>query len=125
MVRSAGRVLLIEDDELQRFTTCALLEDRGYTVRAAASLAEARQALDEPDFDLVLLDLHLGDGVGTALVPAVRRRQPRACIALLCGSPEEVVGRARVDLVVGKGSETGRLLDQLGELITHRAALAG
>ena len=44
MSGGAPRVLLVEDDDLQRFTTGLLLEDRGYLVEAVGSLAAARAA---------------------------------------------------------------------------------
>ena len=47
------------------------LEQRGYTLRLARTLAEARAALATPP-DALLLDLHLPDGSGVDLLRELR-----------------------------------------------------
>jgi DNA-binding NtrC family response regulator len=80
-------ILLVDDDDGSRVTLSALLEDDGFAVRSARSCAEARKILSEAAAaDLVLLDQHLGDGLGSDLVGLVRRHQPRAKIVLMSGS---------------------------------------
>jgi len=50
---------------------------RGITVRTAANAAQARAALAEQDFSLVLFDLNLPDGCGTDLIREVAERSPK------------------------------------------------
>ena len=71
-------ILLVDDDESVRITLAALLEGEGFTVDAAESYAGALACLasEAARYDLVLLDQHLGDGEGSALLPQVRARQP-------------------------------------------------
>lgn len=69
-------VLLVEDDKDLRATLRQVLTVEGYRVSAAASLADARAlwAHASPDLgiDLVLLDLGLPDGDGTAFLKELR-----------------------------------------------------
>ncbi len=62
------KVLIVED---QRNLAQALrqgLAERSYTVRSAASCGEARDALCESAYDLIILDLGLPDGDGLDLL---------------------------------------------------------
>ena len=62
------RILIVEDDVPLRKRLFALLMQEDATVRAVASLSEARKEASESDFDLVLLDVHLPDGNGLDLL---------------------------------------------------------
>ncbi len=69
-------VLLVEDDKDLRATLRQVLTVEGYRVSAAASLADARalwaHASPDQGIDLVLLDLGLPDGDGTAFLKELR-----------------------------------------------------
>jgi len=101
------RLLLVDDDDSNRLTTSVLLEDEGFEVAVACSFDEARQVLatSEPRFDAVLLDHHLGDGLGTALVPLVRARDAATKVILISGSvaDDELIA-VRFDALVTKGA---------------------
>ncbi|HEU4405957.1 MAG TPA: response regulator [Polyangiaceae bacterium] len=88
------RLLLVDDDESNRLTLAVLLEDEGYEVDVAASFAEARAKIVAPGaaYDGVLLDQHLGDGLGLDLLGAVRRHLPGAKAVLISGSISELEG---------------------------------
>jgi len=96
-------VFLVDDDEANRFSLAALLEDEGFEVEVASSYAEAEQKLltDGSQYSVVLLDQRLGDGLGTDLVPTVRSRLPKAKVVLLTGG--YAVGGGQVDAVIRKG----------------------
>lgn len=65
------RVLLVEDDPSNALTLTALLEDLDYSVETADSFSAAQHLVGRGGYALVLLDYHLGDGVGSALVPRI------------------------------------------------------
>lgn len=103
------RVLLVEDDESNRLTMAALLEDDVVTVDEAASFAEAGRRLQAPGaaYDAVLLDTNLGDGQGPDLAPLIRSLMPSARIVSLSG---EGTGQAPwADATVPKGSDPDRV----------------
>jgi signal transduction histidine kinase/CheY-like chemotaxis protein len=70
-------VLVLDDEEPIREGLCMLLQEWGYDAIAAGSIEEATYAvanLDTPP-DLILSDLHLGDGPdGIAGIEAIRRQ---------------------------------------------------
>lgn len=66
------RILLVEDDATLAQAVVAYLRSKPYVVDVVASLAQARAHLHSASYMAVLLDLHLGDGDGLALLPALR-----------------------------------------------------
>ncbi|MEM8962779.1 MAG: response regulator, partial [Acidobacteriota bacterium] len=59
-------LLLVEDDEVDRmaFERYVRREKKPYDYVAVSSVSEARVAIEEGDFDVILSDFHLGDGTG-------------------------------------------------------------
>lgn len=57
MVRQAGKLLLVDDDEVLRSFLVRRLELDGYVVHEADSVAKAKQLLHAEPYDLILLDL--------------------------------------------------------------------
>jgi DNA-binding response OmpR family regulator len=108
------RVLLVDDSDSVRLTLGAILEDAGHIVIEASTLASARRCLQDACFDLVVLDVHLGDGLGPSLIPEVRAALPGARIAVLTGAPAAVDG---ADAVFVKGDDPLQLLEQMERTI--------
>lgn len=77
------RVLLVEDDGALAEAVLSHLKGKGFAVDHAASLASARAALPAAPWDAVLLDLHLPDGDGLSLIPAVRSQSSEILIVVL------------------------------------------
>jgi CheY-like chemotaxis protein len=75
---SAGRVLLVEDEELNRSLVRAVLARaavgavRDAELIEAHSLAQARERLRDGGADIVLLDMNLPDGSGLTLAREIR-----------------------------------------------------
>lgn len=77
------RLLLIEDDINIAETLVAYLEKQGYVVDLAPTLAIAKTAVLENNFDLVLLDRLLPDGEGmTMLAFFAEHQRPQRVILL-------------------------------------------
>jgi DNA-binding NtrC family response regulator len=64
----AVSILVVEDESLLRRQLAANLERFGAEVAAADSIAVTRQQLRDGQFDFVLLDVNLPDGLGTDLL---------------------------------------------------------
>ena len=91
-----ARVLVVDDDALQRAAMVSTLAKSGYTVVQATAGAEAlRRVLDEPP-DVIVLDLRLPDLHGVQVAGAIRAVAPtrRMPIVVVTAFPEEV---ARLD----------------------------
>ena len=111
------RILLVDDDESNRLTMTALLEDEGFDVEVAVSKADACAALSvEPSFALVLTDQHLGDGLGSDIVPIVRDRMPEAKVVLMSGSAGDAPLSVVPDGCFTKGEDFGELLSLIRAL---------
>jgi DNA-binding response OmpR family regulator len=106
------RILLVDDNAPFRWTMAALLEDVGHSVSEASSLTEARAALAGAVFELALLDVNLGDGLGTDLIDEVRRACPNVRVTMLSGGSADPSLR-RADLVLEKGDDPEQILRKL------------
>jgi FixJ family two-component response regulator len=83
------RVLIVDDeadirsvidDTLGRELNCELI--------SASSFLEAQQVLEGQPIELLVTDVKLPDGDGTALLPMLRRHQPNAHAIVITGSPD-------------------------------------
>ncbi len=112
-----ARVLLIDDDEANRLTLGALLDDAGHDVIEADALASARAALgDGSRFDLVVTDVNLEDGLGTDLLPMIRETQPGAGVLVISGGTQSQPP-ALADAFVSKGTSPSELLAKIHKLL--------
>ena len=69
-----ARILIVEDNPLNRLLIHDVLELRGHEVCEAATVDEARRALTSFRPDLLLLDVQIPGGGGEAVIREVRRR---------------------------------------------------
>lgn len=69
-----ARILIVEDNLLNRLLIHDILELRGHTVFEASTVDEARRALDVSRPDLLLLDVQIPGGGGEAVIRDVRSR---------------------------------------------------
>lgn len=68
----SARILVVEDHPLNFKLVSDILEFRGHRVEGAASVAEARDALERARPDLVLLDIEIPGGGGLAVLVYIR-----------------------------------------------------
>lgn len=66
------RILVVEDNSMIRSATQCLLEEWGFAVTCAGSVAEAVDSLDGT-FSHLLCDLNLPDGTGTEVIRQAKR----------------------------------------------------
>jgi len=79
-----GRCLLVEDDSLLRRFVASHLTSRGWEVTPTAMIADARAALGERTYKLILTDVFLPDGSGFDVLQAVGREQmPKPAIIVM------------------------------------------
>ena len=84
-----GRRLLFVDDEPNiRMTLPAVLQNYGFDVRSAASVAEALAEVKTHKFDVLLSDLNIDqENDGFTIVHAAREANPKCVTILLTGYP--------------------------------------
>jgi len=91
------RVVLVDDHELFRAGVRGELGDAVEIVAEAGSVAEAVPMIRELDPDVVLLDVHLPDGGGEAVIAGVSQERPGVKFLALSVSDaaEDVIGVIR------------------------------
>lgn len=82
------RILFVDDEPSIRLTLPSVLEQHGFEVKAAASVAEALTEITASRFDVLLSDLNVAEaGDGFRVVRAMRERQPGCVTVILTGYP--------------------------------------
>src|SRR5205814_10018066 len=87
MERTKARILHVDDHQDTRLMMAALLQDCGYGVLTAGSVADGFELAKEIDFDLYILDVRLPDRTGVELCQKLRA--PRPTIPILYNSAYE------------------------------------
>jgi PAS domain S-box-containing protein len=89
MENSSGEpLLLVVDDEVSiTITLGELLRREGYRVNTANSGAEATDLISRNDYDLVIVDLHMGGIDGMTVLDRLRRQSPLTPGIVLTGYP--------------------------------------
>lgn len=76
-LRGGGSVLVVDDDDVQRRLARDILSKLGYSMRLAASGEEAVHLVKKQRFDLVILDMIMGEGMdGLETYEAILRQVP-------------------------------------------------
>ncbi|HZS88321.1 MAG TPA: response regulator, partial [Chloroflexota bacterium] len=70
-----GRILVAEDNAINRLVVVGLLQSLGYTVAAVEDGRQAVEAVGREAYDLVLMDLHMPELDGFAATVAIRERE--------------------------------------------------
>ncbi|HTV93948.1 MAG TPA: response regulator [Verrucomicrobiae bacterium] len=73
----AGRILLVEDNEVNRRITLLQLERLGYLAECAANGREAYERSADDDFDMILMDCQMPVMDGFEATRAIRKREGR------------------------------------------------
>jgi len=108
------KVLIVEDDLMQRRALARLLTLEGYAVETAGAVNEASAKLDGQA--VALLDLNLPDGLGTDLLKRIREAHPHISVVVLSAAVDALITDAMnlgPDLVVRKPVDVAALLQWL------------
>jgi len=112
-------LLLIEDDPTLRATLSETLRVEGFDVQTSASLADAQALLAHRDkqqaFDVILLDLNLPDGDGSALLEHIRR-ESRGAVIVITARDEDAL---KIRLLDGGADDYLVKPFSLGELLAR------
>jgi len=77
------RTLIIEDEENVRLSIARSLQRAGHEVVEAAALAQAQRALQESEFDVLIVDVNLGADDGVRLVEQMRAEGSDAVVVVV------------------------------------------
>ncbi len=68
-----AKVLLVEDNEVNRVVAEGFLQSMGHQVVMAEDGLQAERIIDKQDFDIALVDINLPDCDGTDLIQRLKR----------------------------------------------------
>jgi signal transduction histidine kinase/CheY-like chemotaxis protein len=74
-VDGAGRILVVDDNEINRFVAAEMLEQMGYGVVVAKNGSEAVELVDQGEFSVVLMDCQMPVMDGYAATREIRRKE--------------------------------------------------
>jgi len=95
--RPASRILVVEDEDLLRWSIQRFLRRHGYEVEVVSDGTEAAARLEAARFDVVVTDLAVGGRDGLALAAEERARHPETQVIIITGqaSKETVIEALR------------------------------
>lgn len=97
-----AKILVIDDDKVQREIANEILDELGYEVHLAASGEEAIDIVSENSFDLIILDMIMGAGIdGLETFRAITRLNPDQKAIITSGFSES--GRVKEAQRLGAG----------------------
>jgi DNA-binding response OmpR family regulator len=82
-MRQPAKILVVDDERTVRMMLETALRAQGYRVQSAATGREAHNLLRSEEFDLVLLDLQLGDTDGIEILRETKSTWPATEVILL------------------------------------------
>ncbi len=113
-----ARVLIVEDDDMDRLLLESILEAPGHELSLASNGDEARLLYLEERFDVVVTDLHMAPGHGLELIQALTASDPEASIIAVSGTGTAQLDMARslgARLAFAKPVDPQRLIDAVEE----------
>lgn len=84
------RILVADDDGFMRKIYSRLFANTDYSVSLASSFTEAAGLINSNDYDLLITDLMLQDGLGTELIKIFEKKRDGAKSMLVTGSVAEL-----------------------------------
>ncbi len=121
------KVLIVEDDLLNRMFYEAVFQQRGYQLKVVADGAHVLDAVDEFDPDLITMDIHLPHVSGRKLIrkitgnPATRHIPILAITAYAGQRDEEEIRKAGAKGYLAKPLSIDRLLFEVDSLLEKPA----
>ena len=119
-----GRILVVDDDGINREICVDVLEPLGHEIRTAAGGSEALEQITSGRFDLVITDLSMPGLSGWDVAKQAKRVSPSTRVMLLSGwsvqqDPEETRA-AGIDLVLSKPVQLGELTQAVQRLLREQ-----
>lgn len=85
MLPSERSLLIVEDDKSFLLRLAKALEQRGFTVYTAETVAEGLRQVEQATPAFAVVDMRLADGNGLDVISALKRRRPEARGIILTG----------------------------------------
>ena len=106
-----ARVLLVEDNELNREVAMGLLEDPRLSIESAENGEVAVQMVDKHDYDLVLMDMQMPVMDGIAATKAIRSNPRFRTLPIIAMTANAMVSDREKCLEAGMNDHLGKPID--------------
>ena len=83
MGETKGRILIVDDEKLQREIIIMTLKKEGYELSEAGSVRDALSLLEKREFDLILTDLMMQGQTGMDLLEQVQKVDAEQCVIMM------------------------------------------
>jgi ActR/RegA family two-component response regulator len=118
------RILFVDDEPSIRLMLPAILENKGFSVKTAATVPEALAIISAEPFDVLISDLNIGEPAdGFTVVSAMRRTQPKCVNFILTGYPAFDTAlqaiRKHVDDYLVKPADLDKLVSSIEEKVKN------
>ena len=105
----SARILVADDLDMNQEIATAMLNVAGHKVRVVADGAEAVEAVQKGDYDLVLMDIQMPTMDGVAATKRIRELQPPACdVPIIAMTANVLPQQVRVFREVGMNDHIGK-----------------
>lgn len=132
------KILVVDDDQLSRWTLAESLRGWGHEVTEAGTVAGAAEAYEADPPVAVLLDINLPDGSGLDVLSDIKRKSPETVVIMVTGRvlADEVIAALRggaydfvvkpinldeLEITVRNAIETARLREKVAEVHRERS----
>jgi len=93
-----NRILVVDDDEVVRWSYLRSLESISRDVEAASDGKEALQTMEQNPFDVVLLDLRMPGQDGLSVLRTIKQKWPESEVVIITGYPSVAGAKEAVRL---------------------------
>ena len=118
-----ANVLIVDDDEMDRFLGSRIVEDAGHTAFFAGDGEVALQMYKDNDIALVITDLRMPNVDGLRLIGDLLAHDPEAAIIVVSGDVDQLEKAERFGVHAGliKPIEPEELIGRVQEALAHLA----
>ena len=95
-------ILVADDDKAMLNIYKRIFSDTGYSISLASSFTEAAGLINSSNYDLLVTDLMLQDGLGTELIRMFEKKRDGARSLLVTGSLAELAPEQRPEAYLEK-----------------------
>ena len=116
-----ANVLIVDDEEMDRFLGSRIVEDAGHTAFFAGDGEVALQMYKDNDIALVITDLRMPKVDGLSLIRDLLEHDPEVAIIAISGDAEELEKAERYGVHAGliKPVEPQKLIERVQEVLAH------